>query len=435
MSLTLSGGATLTLEIALTSATIDFAVWDASLFDTGRWGPDEVWVDVSAWVRKLEVSRRFSDYLRLWTAGNIKVVLGNRDGRFSPDNLTGPYAIGGISGIIPGRPIRARLDYGGHVYPLFQGWIDVWDDGWENYEGPRQGDAWVTVDGTDAWAGFAAVGGFEIPAVGDGETLGPRINRLLDVLSFAGQRDIDTGMIELQATTMSDDPLQEIENTVASEGGSVWITADGTFVARDRYSLVEDDRSINVQAVFGDGGPPEIPWETIATAPLSADGVINIARYTAIGGSTQSAEDLTSIALYKAKQDRAVWADSLICKNDNDVLVLAQWTVAVNKLAQGKITGIGFKPLCDPSVLIPALFSLDMRDLIEVNIRPPSDTSHIITRRAHISGVEIAIGDGDIDIGFELEAAGMYQVYANSRFDVGLFGEDEADPTGARFFI
>jgi hypothetical protein len=435
MSLALQDGMSLTIEIALTSSTSDFAIWDVSRFDTGRWGPDEVWVDVSDWVRSSETHRSFSEALRLWTAGTITVVLNNRDGRFSPDNLTGPYASGGISGIIPGRPIRVSLGYGGVDYPIFHGWIDSWDEGWETYEGQREGDAWVTVEGTDDWARFAAVSGITVSPVGALETLGPRLSRILDVLGFAGPRSLDTGMIPLQATDLSADPIQEIETTLNSEGGSAWIAADGTFIGRDRYSLVEDPRSITVQATFGDNGTTETPWESITTAPLTTDHVINIARYTAVGGTAQYADDLSSRAIYGDKQDKASWVDSLICTNDSDVLVLAQWTVAVNKLAQGRVTGIAFKPRCNPAILVPLLFSREVRDLVEINRRPPSATSHVMTRRCHISGIHTAVSNGDVDISFDFEPAGTYQIYATSRFDVGTFGDSDIDPTGARFFI
>lgn len=435
MSLALADGMSLTAEIALTSSTSDFAIWDVSLFDTGKWGPDEVWVDVSAWVRSSETHRAFSEDLRLWTAGTIAVVLDNRDGRFSPDNLTGPYAAGGISGIIPGRPIRLSLSYGGVSYPIFRGWVDSWTEGWENYEGQREGDAWVTVEGSDDWARFARVSGIAVSPVGALETLGPRLSRILDVLGFAGSRNLDTGVIQLQATDLSADPIQEIETTINSEGGSAWIAADGTFVGRDRYSLVEDTRSITVQATFGDDGTTEIPWESMSTAPLSTDYVINIAQYTAVGGTPQYADDLSSRALYGDKQDKASWIDSLICANDADVLVLAQWTVAVNKLAQGRVTGLAFKPRCNPAVLVPLLFGSEVRDLVEINRRPPSATSHTMSRRCHISGIHTSVQNGDVDISFDLEPASTYQIYAASRFDVGTFGDSDSDPTGARFFI
>lgn len=435
MSMLIADGITLTVEIALTSSTSSFAIWDVSVFDTAIWGPDEVWVDVSDWVRSIETNRAFSQNLRLWTAGTATVVFSDLDGRFSPDNLAGPYVTAGVSGIMPGRPIRASIGYAGVTYPIFKGWVDTWDETWVQHDGVRKGDAFTTVSATDAWARFAGVSGSAVTPVGAGEMLGVRLNRILDVLGFTGERALDTGMIPLQATDLSDDPVREIEVTVASEGGSAWIAPDGTFVARDRYSLVEDSRSINVQLFVGDGGPPDVPWSSIDIAPLSSENVINIATYTPVGGTPQTADDLASRALFGDKYDKASWVDSLICQDDSDANILAQWTVAVNKLPQGQINSVGFKPRCAPTVLVPLLFGREVRDLIEINLSPPSSTSHTITRRAHISGIHIGIADSDIDISFDLEPAGTYQIYSTSLFDVGLFGASDVDPDGARFFI
>jgi hypothetical protein len=434
VSLALQDGITLTVEIALTSATSGFAIWDTSRFDVATWGPDEVWVDVSAWVLSVETNRAFSGQLRTWTTGQATVVLNNIDGRFSPDNLTGPYAAAGVSGIIPGRPIRIRLSYASITYPIFFGGIDSWDEGWESYDGPRTGDAFMTATATDEWAQIAAAAGTAVAPVGAGETLGPRISRILDVIGFTGPRLLDVGMIPFQATDLSDDPVSEIETTLASEGGSAWIAADGTFVARDRYSLVEDTKSIDVQIACGDGAG-ETPWVSISTAPLNSTRVINIARYAAVGGAEQYSDDPTSRALYGDKEDKASWADSLICQNDADVYVLAQWAVMVNKIPQGNVTSIGFKPRCDPSVLVPLLFEREVRDLVVVNRRPPSATDHIMTRYCHISGIHVDIANGDVDITFSLEPASTYRAFSLSRFDVGTFGASDVDPTGALFFI
>ena len=62
-------------------------------------------------------------------------------------------------------------------------------------------------------------------------------------------------------------------------------------------------------------------------------------------------------------------------------------------------------------------------------------TSATLKRRAHISGIHIGVANSDVDISFDLEPAGAYQIYSTSLFDVGLFGASDVDANGARFFF
>lgn len=422
MPLLLPDGVSLVVEIALASATGQAGIWNVSLWDSAIWGVGETWVDVSAYVRSVETSRKFSRDLRSWSAGSASVVLDNMDGRFSPDNLAGPYAPGGITGIRPGRPMRISVIYASVTYWLFYGYSTSWAEAWVSH-GPRKGDAVMTVSGKDEWGRLAKAKGYAVGAVGAGELFGQRISRVLDAAGMSAPRDIDLGSNTMQATTLSDAPLTELGITAASEGGSVWIEADGTFVARRKYALVEDTRSTVPQAVFGDGGGAEIPWVDISVAPVTDDMIINIATYKRVGGTDQRYTDPTSCALYGDCDDPGSNTDNLICETDAQTYSLAQWTVATNKDPEVRIDQLLIKPRCNPTVLMPLVFGLKMRDLIEVIIRPPSSTSHTMTRSCFISGISVKISKADIEVRFDTSTASVYRAFAASLWDVGLWDE------------
>lgn len=430
----------LTVEIGLTSSTSSFAIWNSSLWDTGIWGPDHIWTDVSDYVTGITTNRAFDGQFRSWSAGSISVTLNNQDGRFSPDNLLGPYVAAGISSIIPGLPIRARVDYASITYQLFYGRIDEWVESFKLFGddgcGDRIGQATMTCSGSDAWKKLASASSAAVsPSVGAGEYFGARVQRVLDSAGFTDSTDLDVGYVPLQATDLSSKPTEELEVTAASEGGHVWVDADGTVIGRDRYALVEDPRSITPQVVFGDDGLSEIQWFSIQVSSLSLSGVINAAVYSRVGGSEQAYYDQPSIALYGKIADTSSWIDKLLCTTDPEVATLAQWTVMTHKDPAIAVEGLSLRPRYDPDVLVPIALGLQICDLVEVNIRPPSAYGHMISRRCFVSGIGISISSGDVTVSYSFSPANLYQTYANSLWDVGLWGASDVDANGARFFV
>lgn len=430
------GGAELTVEIALTAATGLAGLWDVGLWDVDLWGPDVVWQDVSPWVRSVETDRKFDSRMRTWQAGTFAVVLDNRDGRFSPDNLdpAAPYVVAGISGVRPGCPARIVLTYGGASYPLFWGYCASWDEGWALHE-PREGDAYMTVTGLDVWGWLGRAKGHAVGAVGGGESYGARVARLLTAAGFTGTMALDTGVTTMQATTLADDRIAEINKTGQSEGGLVWAEADGTIVARDRYALMEDARSITVQAGFGDG-PGEIPWEAISKAPISIDAIINSAEYKRDDplAVAQTYGDAVSIALYGVRGDPDT-ADDLVNEDDGQVYALAQWSVLVGKDPELRVEELALRPRCQLDTFGSTLLSLAIADLVTVTVRPPSATGHTMARNCFVSGVSHAISDNDWVMRVKTASATTYRAFAESLWDKGLWGASDVDPDGARWFV
>lgn len=412
MSVSWFGGlVTLTVEAAFSAAVGSYGAWNNSLWDSATWGPDVTYVDISAYVRSIDIDRVCGVEVRKWGSGSASIVLSNRDGRFSADNLSGPYVTAGVTGIRPWRPIRITATYAGVAYPLYAGYVLDYVDTWL----PGQKDAHVTLPCVDDWAALQAFDGLEMASQGAGELSGARIHRVLNNAGHAGTRTVAAGRVTMQATTLSANAATELDLVVDSEGGGLFVDGDGTFVFEDQYALMENTRSNTVQATFGDGGGTELPF-TDVTPVNGGQQIRNIVSYTRVGGTAQTASDATSRALYR---DKRLTRTDLVCETDAQALALATFDLEVYKAPSKRISRIEVKPRANPARLFPQALGRRIRDLVRVVARPLG--SPTVTRNCHISGVHHEIRRDNWITTLDLWDATVYQTYSSSRWDVGTW--------------
>lgn len=409
-------GVTLHAEVGLPSVASGYALWGVAAWGSGVWGPGETWVDIAPWVRRLEVDRGFSRELAAWRSGTALVVLDDRDGRWSPTNLSGPYAAGGVTSIRPWRPIRISAEYGGAVYPIYAGWVLDWLQDW-----PDGHDAIVTLPCADEWSRLARAPHLAVAPVGAGESSGARCHRVLDAAGHAGPRDIDPGMVTVQATDLGHEPTVELQLTADSEGGAAYVNASGVVVCRDRYSLIEDARSIEVQAVYGDGIGPvtEIPCQVMPPA-TGSDRVVSRVEYARVGGVTQVQSSPISQALYGHAVDARA---DLVCETDGQVAGLAEWKILRDAEPRPRFEAItiqaGGRTAEAAARIWPAVLGREVRDLVRCVRRPPAGDA--ITRLAHVSRLKHSTDGESWLVTLGLESAEPYATYAASRWDIGAW--------------
>lgn len=401
------GAVQLTVEAAFSAATGTYGAWDSGRWDTATWGPDVTYVDVSEWMRSIRIDRSFATEVRKWGTGTASIVLDNSDARFSADNLAGEYVTAGVTGIRPWRPIRVSATYSGVTYRLFTGYIIDYVDTW--LEG--HADAYVTLPCVDEWAALSGFDGLAVAPQGAGELSGARLHRVLNAAGHAGTRSIAAGRITMQATTLAANAAREIDLVVDSEGGGLFVDGDGTVIFEDQYSLLENARSNTLQATFGDGGGAELPCSDMT--PVNGGLTIkNIVSYTRVGGTAQTAVDLTSRALYR---DKSLTRSDLICETDAQALALATFDLTVYAQPKKRFSAIQVLPIRDPAALIPQVAGRRMRDLVRVVARPVG--SPTVTRDGFISGVHHRISPDNWQCDFDLWDASVYQTYSTSRWD------------------
>lgn len=411
MSIAWCDGLTLTAEAALSAATGTYTAWGGGTWGAATWGPDVTYIDISSYLRDLRTDRAFSREVNAWDPGTATMVLSNRDARFSPDNLSGPYVSAGVTQVRPWRPVRLTATYAGVTYPLYAGyaldWVDRWADG--------HADATVTVPCVDELATLADVDGLEQLPVGAGETSGARVHRILDNAGYTGPRAVDPGLVTMQATTLAANAVSELKLTADSEGGALFVDADGTVVFEDQYALMESTRSNTIQATLGDGSGSELPCRDV-TPVYAGDQIRNIIAYARVGGTAQVASDPASRALYRDKQ----YARSdLICETDAQALALANFALVQHKDPARHISAVEITPRRDPVRLFPKVLGLRVRDLVRVVARPIGGVT--VTRDCHIAGIHHEITGDQWITRLDLWDATIYQLYADARWDVGTW--------------
>lgn len=584
MSTALPDGVTLTVEAALSAAIGTYGAWDAGLWDTATWGPADLFVDISDYVRSFSTNRRFGREVAAWESGTAQYVLSNLDGRFSMDNLTGPYVTGasylnanpyfetdvsnwtptgvtsvqstalahegvasmlitpdgvtsgpkvqsedfpvvaltsytlsgwmaptaggitrslsvawknaahvtlstdsitanmptadtwlnygptaftapvgavfasitaGAAGVLstpwyldevtlggptsvritelrPWRPIRQLATYAGITYPIYRGYAQDWIESYPMMAATGKGDAIVSVPCVDELAKLAGYNGPGQVAVGAGDLFGARIHRILNSAGHVGERAIEVGTTTMQATTLAQNAVSDLKLTADSEGGAVYIGADGAVIGEQQYALVQNTRSITSQVTFGDGGGDEIPYSDIELSG-AGDLIVNIAAYARVGGTQQTVADNTSRALYGDRTDPRT---DLICQTDAKAAELASWKVARFKQPERRVTSITIKPRRDPATMFPVALGLRVRDLVTVIRRPPPG-GYAIIQYCHIAGISHQLTQGKERqwvTTFSLFSATPYLAFSQSLWDTGTWGATESDPTGARWF-
>lgn len=405
------GLVTLTVEAAFSGATGTYGAWDSGRWDTATWGPDVTYVDISQYVRSFTTDRAFATEVRKWAEGSASVVLSNRDGRFSADNLSGPYVTSGVTGIRPWRPIRISATYAGITYRLYTGYILDYIDTWL----PGYTDAYVTLPCVDEWSALQAVDGLAQTPQGAGELSGLRIHRILNAAGHTGMRSVATGRNTVLATTLAENTATELDLTVDSEGGGIFVDGDGTFVFEDQYELMEQTRSRVVQATFGDTSTSTLPCSGIA--PINRGTTIkNIISYARVGGTAQTATDNTSRALYR---DKRLTRSDLICETDAQALALATFDLTFYAAPTKLFSAIAIQPRAKPAGLFPEALGRRMRDLVRVVAHPRG--SPTITRDSFISGVHHSVSPDGWTTVFDLWDASVYQTYASSRWNTATW--------------
>jgi len=356
------------------------------LLDTNTLGTGTAWTDISAYVLGFTISRpssRVQGPLLQFQAGTASVTLDNSDGRFDPDNLSGPYVAGGVSQVRAMVPVRIRAVFGNVLYGLFGGFADGWQETAVTYEG---GYSEVTLAATDGFKVLAGITLATVGLTGAGAATGTRIN---DILNRAGwytsteQRQIAAGDSTLQGTTLGDTALNLMQIAADSEIGQLYVSGGGAVTFRNRQSLITDTRSASPAGFFGDNpGGSELPVAAFGRADDDTT-IANDVQATRVGGTLQEVTDATSEALFLFPRTYA--RADLILQTDADALSWAQWVLYVSKAGENRFDSVSVDPQAQPYDLWPQVLGREMGDRIEATKRPIGTSA--VTKDGFISGI------------------------------------------------
>jgi hypothetical protein len=393
---------TITVSMGVTTASSGFAVWagsaGGSLFNTGLWGPDVSFVDVTSYVRQVSTTRGRSRDQDRFVTGSMSIVLSNGDSRFSPANITGPYVTGGVSQIRPGVVFKIEATWAGVKYPVFYGEADSWDDSYVDMG--KDGITTVTV--LDALAKLSVFEGLAQTAQGAGELAGARIAVIAINAGFDGPLELDAGINTMQATTLSGNALQEIGLTADSDGGYVWADASGALVYFDQYGAMTHPRSNTSQFTFGTGSG-EVYYEG-ADPSYDSTLIFNTVSFARVGGATYTTVATDSVALYK--KPLTYRRTDLICQTDFQASTMADFFLSKYRDAEYRIASMQVQPAANPAVSWPLVLGALLRDRVTGKIAAPGGMN--ISAQLFVDGVSHQIDSNGWRTSFNFSSAAAY---------------------------
>lgn len=400
----------LTVEFGFSSALSGFGAWDVGTWDTALWGPDVVFVDVSDYVKSVQTNWQRSRQLDRQPSASLTVELKNYDGRFTPGHASGPYVVAGETQVRPRVPVRVTATWFGTDYPLFYGYVTSWQD-----EFPAMGlNAITTVTATDELTRLAAIDLATTAAVGAGETVKQRLERILEAAGWSGPTEFDDGVATVQATTLGGNALALCQLAAESDGGIFFAKPDGTLTFYDRNSRTSRYESVNDRASFG--GSSTEPQLRNPVVVYDDEGLVNEARWSRVGGAEQVAVNDTSRALYGVHTSTR---SDLICQSDADVLDIVQRLVSAASTPEYRIARITATCVTTPENW-GIMLQVGLRDLIVASFSTPFTT---FTQYGHCSGISHSINlDSGWWVTYGFESATRY--LGSARWDEGEWDTD-----------
>lgn len=337
-----------------------------------------VTADVSDTVQAVNITRGRNALSDVFQTGTCSVVIADQEGAFNPENTASPYY--GLIQPLRKITITATDPATGVVYPMFAGYTTGF-----NYVQSRD----VGVVSTTT---ITAVDGFRLANLATlttvagsaaGDLSGTRIGQILDAISWpASMRDIDAGQTTVQAnpTTLATG-LAKLQQCTDSEYGSMYIDPSGNFVFQDR--AFTSSSIAGTPTVFADDGSG-IPYSQIKWL-FDDSQVYNSASITRIGGTAQTAENASSIALYfKHSYNRT----DLIMQTDAVALDYARAYVASRQATSIRCDAVSLNLNTTSTAGVTAALQLDYFDPITVKSTQPAATgTSTLNKTLQIFGV------------------------------------------------
>jgi hypothetical protein len=331
----------------------DQACWDD---DAAVWQGPPGTVDIGPAALSVSIGRGRDEPLSRFRPGTATVVVDDPDGKLSPwATASTPDAYAAIR---PGIGLRVVAEYAGDRYPRFDGTVSAIVDTFPNISGHA-----VTFTATDALADLAAYDGTEQPAVGAGETAGPRLARICENAGYSGPTDFQPGLVPLQATTLAQNALNEAGVVTDTELGALFVTTDGVMRFVDRNGLVTNPHYTDVQFVFGEV-EPELCY---AEVELVTD-VARVRNHVSIsnaGGSAVTHVDPNSVGLYGS---RSYQRFDLIHVDPAESPLIADRYLDIFAGAVQRVEALSILPSVNPET-IPAALTLGLLWRIQLRRR------------------------------------------------------------------
>jgi hypothetical protein len=345
---------------------------------------DLVFFDVTSLARSVSTKRGRSRQLDYYNAGSATVVFDNRGREFDPLNES--------SSFYPSIKPRALLRITCLNIPVFYGFVNDWDLSYD-----ISNNDVATAYCSDFFAVFSnqVLSAFTPLA----QLSGARIETILirSEVAFVGGRDIDAGTLTMGAYAVDQDTnvLNYLRQVERSEFGSLFISAEGDVIFRDR--IQNPDYDILLFSDANDG----IPYQSLSNE-YGDELLYNYVRLKSPAGVEQVKSDSASIRLYQVSQ--LSYQDLL--NNSTDVLDgLALSYLGRFKDPKVRLTGFSMQLLGLSDEYKNDVLSLELTDFVDVKKSFLSGSPSSVTQLSTISGISHSFTPDSHSVLFSVESA------------------------------
>lgn len=320
------------------------------------------WTDITGWVLSFATNVGRDDELDAAKPGRGSLLIDDPERDFDPGGNLEP---GRRVRITTTAPVTANVFYG------------IVDDVTAHIGRGRE--FLLEVSLVDMLAVLAADTVSIDDAVGDGDSTGERIGRVLDAVGIpAGLQDLDDGRSYLTGYVKSvESALSYCNKVVRTEAGRFYAAGDGKITFRERY-VATPAVSLTISDATGDTPPPAV------VARYGLDRVITVAEVAWDAGQVR-VEDLDNIPL---TGPRARQFDTLIT-NQIAAITFGEWMLMMRAVPQRRIAQCSFT--CTNDTQTAALLGIDRGDRVTF-VRTP-DVGAPISVTATVERIAWAASD------------------------------------------
>lgn len=355
-------------------------------FDADLTAPP-VWTDITTYARSIDFQRGRQFELDQFEAGTCAVVLSTNDGRFSPENTSGPYA----AYLTPLRRIRIIAEWDGSTYPLWAGFVETWEpnvaaNGKDLITTMRCADAFKALRYVDASGSYPA------------QLAGQRIRSLLDgVTAYEVVTSSDGTEYSTPVVVSNQDPLGFAQTAAAVEQGFLYCDEQGRIRFDDRNYRTVNETTARI--VFGDG-TGETPYTDASYSYNDERLYTEVKVKPGDFGSEQTAENAQAIAEYGR---RTLSLTLPVQVGENDDTPDEEWCASLANFLLNRYDSPGIRldeletfPASDPSMW-PDVLSAPLGGRLLVRQRPAylaATGAQNLTSPTKVTGTMVTTGTG-----------------------------------------
>jgi len=345
-------------------------------FDSTPLSTGGTWTDVSAYVTSIEIRRGKARELDQTPAGSATITLDDPTGLFDPDTTTSPY----YPNITPLRRVRVTASWCGHTYYLFSGFVTGWPRGYEGIA--------VSTTQVRAVDGFGVLNVLPVSAAFAQELSSTRFTNVLDAAGWPSSLVATTDSAQVvQAVTLDEPPMSHLHAVSATEGGLMFMAADGTATFLGRHGM-GDEPLDESSYTFGNGSSAQHPWDALDVDDDLLDLWTQV-EVSSQGVLTTVVDDTAAQANYLV---RKLTKSGMLFTSTADQTLYGQWLLAGFSTPRRRISKVSFGG-ADAVEFWDRLLDRELGSKVTAVWVKPSGAT--LSQRSFIEGIDWTIRAGD----------------------------------------